>query len=183
MKGKAMLKLLVVVGVLIVLGVVGILAYAATLPDEFQVSRSTSINASPEKIFPLINDVKRFNEWNPFAKHDPSMVINYSGPESGKGAGYWWDSKGRGGKGSSSITETVSPLRVDIRLDMEKPMEGHPNIVFALQLKGAATEVSWTMAGPYPYINRVFGTIFNMDKIIGGTFASGLSDLKALAER
>jgi len=34
----------------------------------------------------------------------------------------------------------------------------------------------------YPYINRVFGTIFNMDKMIGGSFDKGLADLKALAE-
>jgi hypothetical protein len=39
------------------------------------------------------------------------------------------------------------------------------------------------MARPYPYINRVFGTIFNMDKMIGGTFESGLSDLRVLAEK
>jgi hypothetical protein len=39
------------------------------------------------------------------------------------------------------------------------------------------------MAGPHPYFNRIFGAIFNMDKIIGGAFVAGLSDLKALAEK
>jgi hypothetical protein len=51
------------------------------------------------------------------------------------------------------------------------------------QSTGAATEVSWAMAGPYPYINRILDTVFNMDKMIGGTLDSGLSDLKALAEK
>jgi hypothetical protein len=36
------------------------------------------------------------------------------------------------------------------------------------------------MAGPYPNINRVFGTIFNMDKTIGSEFDKGLANLKAL---
>ena len=49
----------------------------------------------------------------------------------------------------------MGPFLKALRLDMEKPMEGHPNIVFTLESKGTATEVSWTMAGPYPYINRV----------------------------
>jgi uncharacterized protein YndB with AHSA1/START domain len=184
-KGKDMLKIVAVVGVIAVIGVAGILIYAATLPNDFSVSRSVAINAPPEKIFPLINDndLKSFNEWNPFAKQDPTIVITYDGPQSGKGAGYSWDSKGKAGKGSSGITNTSPPSRVNMRLDMEKPMEGHPNITFTLEPKGKATEVSWTMAGPYPYINRIFGTIFNMDKIIGGTFASGLSDLKTLAEK
>jgi hypothetical protein len=178
-----MLKILMIAGVIAVAGVAGILIYAAMLPNDFRVSRSIAINAPPEKIYPLINDVRRFNEWNPFAKQDPTIVITYDGPRSGKGASYSWDSKGRAGKGSSAITDASSPSRVDMRLDMEKPMEGHPNIVFALQPKGVATEVSWTMAGPYPYVNRVFGTIFNMDKMIGGTFENGLSDLRVLAEK
>jgi len=178
-----MLKILAIVGVIAGIGVAGILIYAATLPKDFRVSRSVAINAPPEKIFPLINDLKRFNEWNPFAKQDPTIVITYDGPQSGQGAGYSWDSKGKAGKGSSAITDASSPSRVNMRLDMEKPMEGHPDIVFALEPRGAATEVSWTMAGPYPYINRVFGAIFNMDKIIGRTFAAGLLDLKALAEK
>jgi hypothetical protein len=183
MKGDIMLKLVVIVGVIVVVGVAGLLIYAATLPDNFRVSRSIKIKASPEKVFPYINNLKSFNEWNPFAKQDPGMVMTYFGPESGKGAGYSWNSNGRGGKGSSMITDSMYPLTVDMRLDMEKPMEGHPNIVFALQPKGDATEVSWTMAGPYPYFHRVMGTIFNTDKMIGGTFESGLSTLKAFAEQ
>ncbi len=178
-----MLKILLAVGVIAGFGVAGILIYAATLPNDFRVSRSVAINAPPEKIFPLINDLTAFNEWNPFAKQDPTIVITYDGPRSGKGAGYSWDSKGRAGKGRSAITDASSPSRIDMRLDMEKPMEGHPNIVFMLQPKGNATEVSWTMAGPYPYLNRIFGTIFNMDKMIGGTFDTGLSNLRALAEK
>jgi hypothetical protein len=177
-----MIKIIAIVAVLLVVGVAGVLAYAATLPDHFQVSRAIRIDAPPEKIFPLINNLKQFNEWNPFAKQDPTMVIAYSGPESGPGASYSWDSNGRGGKGSSGITAVSEPTRVDMRLDMVKPMQGHPRITFMLQPSVAATDVSWTMAGPYPYINRVFGTIFNMDKMIGGTFDAGLADLKARAE-
>jgi len=170
------------VGLVLVIGIAGILIYAAMLPKHFRVSRSIRVNAPPETIFPLINDLKRFNEWNPFAKQDPTIAITYDGPQSGKGARYAWDSKGRAGKGSSAITDTSPPSRVNMRLDMEKPMEGHPDIVFTLQPSGSATDVSWTIAGPYPYINRVIGTVCNMDKMIGGTFERGLSDLKALAE-
>jgi hypothetical protein len=41
------------------------------------------------------------------------------------------------------------------------------------------TDISTATAS---YLNRVFGTIFNMDKMIGGAFEKGLADLKALAE-
>ena len=67
------------VGLVIVVGVAGILIYAAMLPKDFQVSRSIAIDAPPETIFPLINDLRRFNEWNPFAKQDPTIAITYDG--------------------------------------------------------------------------------------------------------
>ena len=173
--------ILAFIGAIVVIAIAGILVYAATLPNHFQVSRSMLINAAPETVYPLIANLRTFNVWNPFAKQDPSMVITYNGPDSGKGAGYSW--QGKKGRGRSSITDTVAPTRIDMRLDMEKPMEGHPDIVFALVPKGAATEVSWSMSGPWPYLHRIFGTICNMDKMVGGEFLKGLTDLKAMAEK
>jgi hypothetical protein len=61
-----------------------------------------------------------------------------------------------------------------------KSRQGEPG---ALQTQGNATNVSWTMTGPYPYLNRLFGALFNMDKTIGGTFENGLADLKRIAEQ
>ena len=65
------------VGALVI--IVGILAFAATRPDSFRVQRSASILATPERIFPLINDLRRFNTWNPFEKKDPNLQGRYSG--------------------------------------------------------------------------------------------------------
>jgi hypothetical protein len=95
-------------------------------------------------------------------------VITYNGPETGPGASYSWDSKGRAGKGSSAITDVSPPSRVGMRLDMEKPDGRAPQHRLHAGTERAATEMSWTMAGLYPYVNRVMGTNFNMDKMIGG---------------
>ena len=70
--------------IVVIAGVV--LVYAATLPNEFRVTRTVRINTAREKIFPLIENLTVFNQWNPFAKQDPTIAIAYSGPESGKGA-------------------------------------------------------------------------------------------------
>jgi len=50
-----MLKIIGIVAGVGVLVVVGLLVYAATFPDTFQVQRTQRISASPDKIFPLIN--------------------------------------------------------------------------------------------------------------------------------
>jgi hypothetical protein len=48
-----MLKTIIIIVAVLV---VAILIYAATKPDIFRVQRSTSIKASPDKIFAIIND-------------------------------------------------------------------------------------------------------------------------------
>jgi hypothetical protein len=177
-----MLKIIGIIAGLIAIVVIGVLAYAATLPDAFRVERSISITAPPEKIFPLINELKTMNEWNPFAKQDPSIKITYSGPASGKGAAHAWTSE-RAGEGRLEITDSVSPSQVNMRLDMIKPMEGHNAIVFALQPQSGGTNVRWAMSGEYNFITKVVALLFNMDRMIGGEFEKGLSDLKAMAEK
>lgn len=56
-------------------------------------------------------------------------------------------------------------------------------IVFSLQPKGTTPDVTWSMTGQYAYIAKVIGVVVNMDKMIGGEFDKGLSELKAIAER
>ncbi len=46
-----------------------ILAYAAMQPDTFRIERSISISASPDKIFPHIDD---FHQWGKSKGSDPN---------------------------------------------------------------------------------------------------------------
>lgn len=178
-----MSNVFILVGIVLAAAAVFVLVRAAMLPNDFRVSRSTIIKAPRDKVFALINDMKSFNQWNPFAKMDPSTKTVYRGPASGPNAAFEWEGTGKAGKGSLEIVESNAPVTVTMKLDILKPMEGHNNVIFALQTNGDATDVSWTMTGPYPFLNRIFGAIFNMDKIIGATFDSGLADLKRIAEK
>ena len=75
----------IIFGVFLV-AVCGVLVYAATRPDVFQVRRTANIKAPPEKIFPLINDFKSWTAWSPYEKKDPAMKRTYGQVTSGKGA-------------------------------------------------------------------------------------------------
>ena len=90
--------------------VAAVVAYASTRPDDFRIARSVVINAPAEKIFPLINDPRKFSTWSPYDKKDPDMKRIYSGPEAGKGAKYEWDGDGNVGKGWFVILRLYSPL-------------------------------------------------------------------------
>ena len=48
-------------------------------PDAFRVERGIHADAPPERIVPLIDDLRRFTTRNPFAAGKP-MRLDYSGP-------------------------------------------------------------------------------------------------------
>ncbi|MET0311336.1 MAG: SRPBCC family protein [Burkholderiaceae bacterium] len=165
------------------LAIAAVLALAAMRPDTFTVSRSTTIKAAPEKIFPLINDLRAMGTWSPYEKKDPGMKRTFTGPQAGKGAAYAWESNGEVGQGSMEITESAAPSRVAMKLDFIKPFEAHNRVDFTLGPNGDATQVTWAMTGPVPFPAKIAHLFFDMDKMVGTDFEAGLASLKALAEK
>ena len=160
-----------------------ILGYAATKPDTFRVERTTSIKASPEKIFPLISDFRQWTAWSPWEKKDPAMKRTHSGAPAGKGAAYAWEGNSEVGAGRMEIVESTPTSKVGIKLDFIKPFEGHNVADFNLVPKGETTNVTWTMSGPRPFIAKVMSVFMDIDTMIGKDFEVGLANMKNVAEK
>jgi uncharacterized protein YndB with AHSA1/START domain len=171
------------VSIIVLALIAAVLAYAAFRPDSFEVRRAATIQAPPEKIFPLINDFHQWSAWSPWEKMDPAMKRTHTGAAAGKGAAYAWEGNSKVGQGRMEITESSPPSRIAIQLDFIKPFEGHNVAEFTLVPQNGATQVHWAMRGPSPYVARLMGIFFNMDKMIGQDFEAGLANLKAAAEK
>jgi hypothetical protein len=171
------------IAIVVVVAVAAVLIYAATRPDTFRVERTASIQAPPERIFALINDLHSWSAWSPYEKKDPAMKRVLSGAQSGAGAVYEWDGNKDVGKGRMEIAETVPPSKVTIKLDFVKPFEAHNIVDFTLEGQGDSTNVTWALHGPCPYISKLIGIFVNMDRMIGRDFEAGLANLKAVAEQ
>jgi uncharacterized protein YndB with AHSA1/START domain len=171
------------IAIVVAVLITGVLVYAAAKPDTFRVVRTTAIKAPPEKIFPLINDLHAWGAWSPYEKKDPAMKRSYSGAQAGKGTIYEWDGNSNVGSGRMEIVDSSPPSRVAIKLDFAKPIEGHNIAEFTLTPKDGATNVSWAMAGPAPFISKVIQVFIDFDKMIGDDFEAGLANLKSAAER
>jgi carbon monoxide dehydrogenase subunit G len=178
-----MIKAIAIIGIIFAVVLAGILIFAAAKPDIFRVQRSTSINAPPEKIFPLINEFDRWGTWSPYEKRDPAMKRSRSGPSSGKGAVYGWEGNSQIGTGRMEIMEALPPSKIVIKLDFLKPFEAHNTAEFTLEGKGDTTSVTWAMHGPANYISKLMGVFINMDSMIGKDFEAGLANLKTVAEK
>lgn len=169
-------------GILLAIYVVGLLLYAAVRPDNFHIERTVIIKAPAEKLFPLIDNFKAWQAWTPYNK-DPEMKKTFSGKVSGVGARYEWEGNKEVGKGSVEINEAIPNKRVVIDLHMIKPFESHNRVEFTLTQENSETKVIWAMDSRQNYIARLLGVFIDMDRMVGGDFETGLTNLKALAEK
>jgi uncharacterized protein YndB with AHSA1/START domain len=178
-----MLKTIATIAAVLVVVIAGVLIYAATKPDSFTVKRSATVKAPPDKVFALITDLHGWTAWSPYEKKDPDMKRTFGGAAAGKGAIYEWDGNNSVGKGRMEIVDISAPSKITIKLDFIKPFEGHNTAEFTMEPKGGTTTVTWAMYGPSPYVAKVMSTFFNMDRMIGRDFETGLANLKTLAEK
>lgn len=178
-----MLKTFIVIGAVVVVAIVGVLAYAAMQPDTFRVQRQASIKAPPDKVFAFISDFHRWDAWSPWEKKDPAMKRTHGGAASGKGATYAWEGNKDVGQGRMEIADATPPSKLAIKLDFVKPFEAHNFVEFTLEPRGDSTNVTWAMSGASPFVAKVMGVFMSMDKMVGKDFEAGLANLKAAAEK
>jgi hypothetical protein len=177
-----MFETIAIVAVVLAIAIAAVLILAATKPDTFIVERATSVAASPEKIFPLIDDFHQWRLWSPYENKDPAMQRSYSGAASGKGAVYSWDGNSNVGSGRMEILDSSAPAKIVIKLDFFKPFEGHNTAEFTMLPQGDGTRVNWLMHGPAPFMSKLMQVFMNLDNMIGKDFEVGLANLKRLAE-
>ena len=174
--------MLPLIGIAVLGAAAAVVGIAARKPNEFRLSRSTRIKAPADRIFANLVDFHRWEAWSPWEKLDPALKRTHSGATSGKGAVYEWEGNAKVGKGRMEIVEAVSPNRMVIAMHFLKPMESRATTEFSLVPSGDATEVTWSMSGQSPFIQKVMGVLMDMDAMLGKSFEQGLASLKTISE-
>ena len=178
-----MLEIIAIIAIVLVVAIAIILILAATKPDRFSFQRATTVKAPPERIFLLINDFHQWGTWSPYENKDPAMKRSYSGAASGKGAVYAWEGNKNVGSGRMEILDASAPSKIVIKLDFFTPFEGHNTAEFTMLPQGDATNVTWLMYGPLPFMGKIMHVFINMDRMVGKDFEIGLANLKRLTEK
>lgn len=164
---------------ILIFGMVGLIA---TRPSKFRVTRGASIAAPAAVIFSQVNLLRNWDAWSPWAKRDPNMKMTYEGPPEGEGASYAWEGNNQVGSGRLTIIETRPGELIRIRLEFLKPFKATNTAEFSFNEDNGATLVTWSMVGNNNFMGKFMSMIMNMDKMIGGDFEVGLSNLKSISE-
>ena len=154
--------------------------FIAGRPDEFKVMRSATIYASPEKVFPHVNELRKWEDWSPWAKRDPNAKSVFEGPAGGIGAVMRWAGNKEVGQGSMTITDSRANESICIKLEFLKPFKATNSAEFTFQPAGNQTIVMWSMTGKNNFFFKVFSLFMNCDDMVGKDFEKGLASLKSV---
>ncbi len=169
---------LVLVLLLAVLAVV-----IATRSAEMHVERTAVVNAPPEAVYAVINDLHQWGRWSPYDKRDPNMTKTYEGAAMGPGASYSWSGNNDVGAGRMTIVESKPGQLVTMKLEFTRPFSGTNTVNFKLVPAEGGTRVSWIMDGQKNFISKGMSMVMDMDKMIGGDFEVGLANLDAAMKK
>lgn len=168
-----LLLAILLVGVWIVLCFVG--------PAAIRTERSVQINAQPEVVFGLVNDLQVWEAWSPWQGKDSTMVTTLTNPSVGMGATMSWTSQGMG-NGSMQITQS-QPFAYIATTLIFSDFDGESYANFTFKKEGEGTEVTWNMDGSeIPFLVRGFLALMDPISEINKDYDEGLAALKTLAE-
>ena len=161
--------------------VLGLIVGGFFLPSTAEVERSVSINQTPEKVFSIVNDLSRFNEWSPWHDLDPETQYEFEGPATGVGSKMMWHSEDKNvGSGSQEIIESIANEKVVVALDFGQ--QGKAIAEIYTTPRDQMTEVNWKLVSDAQ--GSLIGKYFNLmlDSMVGPMYETGLGKLKSIAE-
>ena len=155
-----------------------LVAVIATRPSDYRVERSLIIEETPSRAYDVICNLKRWNEWSPWAHLDPAMKTTFTGTPCAPGSSYAWVGNDQVGEGRMTITEVHPPLQAKIKLEFLKPYASTNETIFDLYAEKAGTRVVWIMNGHNGFVEKAVSLFMDFDKMIGADFERGLATLK-----
>ncbi|WP_342379738.1 SRPBCC family protein [Myxococcus stipitatus] len=166
---------------IIVVAIAVLLLAVGRRPDTFRVERSATIQAPAEVVFSLVNDFRRWEQWSPWWKLEPTQQVVLAGSSEGVGAVYEWRGE-RTGSGRMEIVESQPNTYVRIRLDFTEPMRATNTTEYVLTPVPGGVALTWVMSGENTFAGKVLQLFASMDEMMGRDFERGLADIKHLAE-
>ncbi|MBB5037054.1 SRPBCC family protein [Prosthecobacter dejongeii] len=160
----------------------GLAVVISMRPDDFRVSRSATMQATPQAIFEQVNDLRKGQAWSPWVKLDPSCKYTFEGPATGVGSSVKWSGNNDVGEGKQTIVESRPGERVGMKLEFVRPFAGTNDVEFTFKPEGPGTLVTWTMSGKNNFMSKAVGLVMDCDKMCGDFFVEGLASLKSIVE-
>jgi carbon monoxide dehydrogenase subunit G len=159
-----------------------VVAVIAVQPSQFRVERTIVIAAPTEVVFAQVNDLRKWQDWSPWAQLDSAAKATFEGPDTGVGAIFNWSGNDEIGEGRMTIVESVPNEIVRAKIDFVRPFTGTSTTEIDLTPAVDHTAVTWIMTSQLDFISKAMCLIMNPSAKIEADMDKGLEKMKALIE-
>ncbi len=163
-----------------VLLVVSFFAVGAFLPDSYHVSRSRTIDASPEEIYRFVGNLDTWTEWSPW---NPQRIdgLEVRVPGRSEGVGAVQELALNGGVFHFEITSAEASRGISYEFDFHDEQKDQitfdsSGIISFQDAPGGGTEVTWIGRGTLEGFTARWGGLF-LRGMMGEQFEEGLAEL------
>ena len=160
---------------LVLVVVIGLVAYTAMQPDDYDIHRSRLIKAPAKVIFNNVNEYKNWMEWGPWLEQDSTIKATYPEVTSGVGGSYSWTSAN--GPGSIKTVALNEYTVIDQKMVFNEDPE--IDVYWKFDETDEGTNVTWGMkCDTTPFIFKFFAALSGgMDGMMGPMYEKGLENL------
>ncbi len=172
----------ILLGLGVILGLILSIGFVA--PKDFVIERAIVINKPKALVFAEIKQLKKHNDWSPWAKLDRNMKVEFRGTDGTVGFVSAWSGNSEVGVGEQEIKAIVEGQKIELALRFKEPMEDSSQVFLTTEsLDANQTKVKWTMKGVGKFPFNIVCFFMGMNSKMEKDFDDGLSSLKALLEK
>jgi uncharacterized protein YndB with AHSA1/START domain len=151
------------------------------MAEKYSLQTSITIDVPAKKIYDLMLDLNRFDDWNPFMTMDPTTKTKVTQVKAGPGSLYEYEGK-RIGRGQQVVLSAEKSSLIVSEMSFFGRKTNKAIIEYRIQQETAGTLVTWYMEGERGLMGKFMGVVIGFDKMMGKHLASGLAALKVLIE-
>lgn len=159
--------------------IVGLLIWLASIDGSYHVKRSISINAPKSKSFDLVADFNTWKSWSPWLCMEPDAEVKITNNGVNEGAINSWVGQ-LVGSGEIEHIKIENNNSIDQEIRFIKPFKSKSKVYWIFADQGDGCEITWGMQGKMPFLFKFMAK--NMEPWIGMDYDRGLKMLKDLLE-
>lgn len=155
---------------------------AYSLPDEARVERHVAVPFPPEKVVPLVFELRNYPQWLAWKDQAPDMVFGFSGPIAGNGQRMNWTS-GSPVFAAGEMQSVAVEGQEFIELSLSGGVFRTANMRLSLAAVDGGTGVTWTITMPNVNAIERWQRYFKFEPEVAPSMVKSLADLKAELEK
>src|SRR3954470_15891240 len=122
------------------------------------------INASRQKVFDYLKQIKNQDNFNKWVMMDPNMKREFKGTDGNVGFIYAWNGNKEAGEGEQEIKAINEGENIEMEIRFVRPLAGIAHAKMTTEsISDNQTKVTWTTAAPMKYpLNIMLSMIVKM---------------------